>query len=211
MSLESLLALLAADVSDVSDVQANSDGASRRYGTETADVSDVSPHCAATAPDTSDTALKRQPYQREAAPPLGCTADTGDTAQKQIVPCESDEMPLSAVEAGRHYLAPVVRLHLTLEAEGGARTEAILEVPRERYDGLRVIDAFERHRMAGSTRVVAVRRQEAPDDRRHCRDCARLRSGVCTAAAAIGAAPGYRPADDVPRRCDAFREREDSE
>ena len=50
----------------------------------------------------------------------------------------------------------VVRLRLLLEAEDGRRLEAILVIPRARYDGLRVLELFEEHRMAGTTRVVGV-------------------------------------------------------
>lgn len=58
-------------------------------------------------------------------------------------------------------LRSVIRLRLVLEAKSGARIEAILEVPRERYDGLRVLEAFEKHRMAGTTRVISVRQEGA--------------------------------------------------
>jgi len=99
----------------------------------------------------------------------------------------------------------VVRLRMVLESEDGARTEAILEIPHEPYHDMRVLEMFERHRMAGTSRVISVV-QEAPDDRHHCRDCARLRNGACTAARAIGAQDGYRPVDDLPRRCEGFEE-----
>jgi len=52
---------------------------------------------------------------------------------------------------------PVVRLRLVLKAEDGSRSEAVLAIPKARYDGLRVLELFERHRMAGSTRIVSVR------------------------------------------------------
>lgn len=138
----------------------------------------------------------------------GIGEDDSDMRDAVLRQCRRDP------EARRYFLgqaAAVVRLHLTLEAEDGTRTEALLEVPRERYDGERVLELFERHRMAGTTRVVEVRQEVPPDERRHCRDCTRLRNGICTAAAQIGALPGYRPADDLPRRCDAFQEREDGE
>jgi hypothetical protein len=56
--------------------------------------------------------------------------------------------PLSAV--------PVVRLRLVLEAEDGSRSEAVLAIPKARYDGLRVLELFERHHMAGTTRILSV-------------------------------------------------------
>ena len=52
--------------------------------------------------------------------------------------------------------ATVVRLRLAMETEAGQRLEAILAIPRERYDGLRVLEMFHQHRMAGSTRIVRV-------------------------------------------------------
>jgi len=50
----------------------------------------------------------------------------------------------------------VVRLRLLLEAEDGRRCEALLAIPRARYDGSRVLELFEQYRMAGTTRVVGV-------------------------------------------------------
>ncbi len=55
----------------------------------------------------------------------------------------------------------MVRLRLLLEEEDGRRFVGILAIPRERYDGLRVLELFERHRLAGSTRVVEIRESEA--------------------------------------------------
>ncbi len=50
----------------------------------------------------------------------------------------------------------VIRLRLLLEGEDGQRLEAILAIPGERYDGLRVLELFEQHRLAGTTRVVGI-------------------------------------------------------
>jgi hypothetical protein len=51
---------------------------------------------------------------------------------------------------------PVVRLCLLLQAEDGQRCEALLAIPAERYDGLRFLELFEQHRMAGTTRVIGI-------------------------------------------------------
>lgn len=66
-----------------------------------------------------------------------------------------------AVADSQIRLGPVVRLRLLLEEEDGRRFVGILAIPRERYDGLRVLELFERHRLAGSTRVVEIRESEA--------------------------------------------------
>lgn len=54
-------------------------------------------------------------------------------------------------------VASVVRLRLILQQHDGTRTEAVLAIPKARYDGVRVLELFERHRMAESTRVVSVK------------------------------------------------------
>lgn len=54
----------------------------------------------------------------------------------------------------------VVRLALTLEAADGQRWRAVLAVPRARYDGLAILAEFERHQVAGTSRVVEVRPAE---------------------------------------------------
>jgi hypothetical protein len=65
--------------------------------------------------------------------------------------------PLSTpVVSPRSYTGVVVRLRLLLEDEDGRRHEAVLFIPNERYDGVRVLELFEQHRMAGTTRVVNV-------------------------------------------------------
>lgn len=47
---------------------------------------------------------------------------------------------------------------------------------------------------------------DLPDDRITCRQCACLVSGVCGAVSRreVVASPGYRPAPDIPRRCEGF-------
>ena len=52
--------------------------------------------------------------------------------------------------------ASVVRLRLTLQHDDGTRAEAILAIPKARYDGMRILEVFERHRMAGTTRVIGM-------------------------------------------------------
>jgi len=52
--------------------------------------------------------------------------------------------------------APVVHLRLMLQQDDGTRIEAILAIPEARYDGMRVLELLERHRMAGTTRVISV-------------------------------------------------------
>ena len=48
------------------------------------------------------------------------------------------------------------------------------------------------------------------DDRRFCRQCARLRGTICTIAqpgGVVSAKRGYTPTLDLPHRCEAFMER----
>lgn len=52
--------------------------------------------------------------------------------------------------------ADVLRLRLLLEAEDGRRYEAILAIPRARYDGLRVLELCERHLADRTTRVISI-------------------------------------------------------
>ena len=52
--------------------------------------------------------------------------------------------------------AAVVRLRLVEQAEDGRQREAVLAVPCSRYDGLAVLEAFEKHRRAGTTRIVEI-------------------------------------------------------
>jgi hypothetical protein len=58
--------------------------------------------------------------------------------------------------------APVVTLLLTLRHEDGALCEAILQIPKERYDGLLVLELFEKH-LATSTKVVKVELSPTPE------------------------------------------------
>jgi hypothetical protein len=53
-------------------------------------------------------------------------------------------------------VAPVVQLRLILQQDDGTRAEAILAIPKARDDGMRVLELFEQHRMAGTTRVISV-------------------------------------------------------
>jgi hypothetical protein len=54
-------------------------------------------------------------------------------------------------------------------------------------------------------RIQAARIPPSYDDRIKCRQCAHLRGFQCTQAAALGAARGYTPIPDIPRRCERFK------
>jgi hypothetical protein len=54
--------------------------------------------------------------------------------------------------------SPVMKLRLTVRLEDGGFCEVDLLVPKERYDGLRVLELFEKH-MALGTSVVSVHTQ----------------------------------------------------
>jgi hypothetical protein len=68
----------------------------------------------------------------------------------------------SVSTSGRHLLennpgsGNVVRLLLHFE-DG---TEATLAIPKDRYNGVHVLEMFELHRMAGTTRVIAIRQAD---------------------------------------------------
>jgi len=84
MGLSDLLSRLAMtnpDVSNVSAVQASDSKAFGRYGSETANVSDVSAQDSRPAVDTADTADICLTYQRKPAWIGACTPDTADTSQ----------------------------------------------------------------------------------------------------------------------------------
>jgi TubC N-terminal docking domain len=50
----------------------------------------------------------------------------------------------------------VVRLRLVFKGEDERYTEAVLTVPREHYDGLRVFELYERHLAERTTRIVRI-------------------------------------------------------
>jgi hypothetical protein len=63
---------------------------------------------------------------------------------------------LPSQEPDTAHTPSVIRLRLTLQQDDGERVEAILAIPTARYDGMRVLELFEQHRMAGTTRVISV-------------------------------------------------------
>ncbi|QJC57144.1 hypothetical protein HC248_02460 [Polaromonas vacuolata] len=76
------------DVSAVSAVQASVYAGLGCYGTNSADVSDVSLSRSKAVPDTADTAWKNMPYQRKPNAHAACTPDTSETSCLNNVQCK---------------------------------------------------------------------------------------------------------------------------
>lgn len=186
MSVETLLARLRASalsnsaVSDVSDVQPYGGAASSRYGNEMADVSGVAAATAKRVPDTSDTATKIVPLQRETYGQGACTADTPDTAQ--------NEDGTDNTNAAR-WLADLAR-HLDTTPPALLAAGVILRDEVPHYldrDPRTLADTI---RSAHPARFTT----REPDDRRHCVTCANLAGNRCRARSLY-------VMDDLPRRC----------